>query len=232
MTAHPSPFFESLVAFFIPSACREEVLGDLYERYLSPPRYAFDAFCTVPFVIASRIRRTSDVRVLLSQILALYLAYLLAARFTAARLLVEPYGLLRLAAPVIPAIAGMALDDAYANPWRPSSLGPVRAPVTGILLALISQIAFRLEGWDIAVPGWTLANGSVLALLFATGVRMLFPPVTQQHLQGIDIPPSWLKQAGPPVPPAMLRAVKGVVPIVALLLVAFIAYRLWERAVP
>ena len=51
----------------MPPACREEVLGDFCERYRSPAQYAFDAVFTVPLVISSRIRRTSDPQIVLIQ---------------------------------------------------------------------------------------------------------------------------------------------------------------------
>ena len=34
---------EAIVAVFVPPACREEVLGDLHERYRSPGQYGVDA---------------------------------------------------------------------------------------------------------------------------------------------------------------------------------------------
>src|SRR6185503_7620798 len=54
----PSRIAEAVVAILLPPASREEVLGDLYERFRSPSRYAVDALITVPMVVISRIRRT------------------------------------------------------------------------------------------------------------------------------------------------------------------------------
>lgn len=51
---------EAVVARLIPPDCREEVLGDLHERNISFARYLLDALHTIPLVVASRIRRTSD----------------------------------------------------------------------------------------------------------------------------------------------------------------------------
>jgi len=59
MHSGPSKTAEAIVAIFVPPACREEVLGDLHERYRSPGQYAMDAVRTVPFVVYSRILRTS-----------------------------------------------------------------------------------------------------------------------------------------------------------------------------
>ena len=60
MHAGPSKTAEAIVAVFVPPACREEVLGDLHERYRFPLQYGLDALRTVPLVIISKIRRTAD----------------------------------------------------------------------------------------------------------------------------------------------------------------------------
>src|SRR5437016_2809889 len=46
MCSGPSKAAEAIVAVFVPPACREEVLGDLHERYSSPRQYALDALRT------------------------------------------------------------------------------------------------------------------------------------------------------------------------------------------
>ncbi len=62
MRSRPSKTAEAIVAIFLPPACREEVLGDLHERYRSPGQYALDAIRTVPLVIYSRIIRAYPAR--------------------------------------------------------------------------------------------------------------------------------------------------------------------------
>ena len=51
---------EKIVGIFIPPACREEVLGDLRERNDGVQLFIYDALRTIPLVIVSRIRRTTD----------------------------------------------------------------------------------------------------------------------------------------------------------------------------
>src|SRR5262245_33562935 len=58
METRPPEIIERIVAWLIPPMSREHVLGDLSERYTSPRQYVLDAMRTLPFVIASRVRRT------------------------------------------------------------------------------------------------------------------------------------------------------------------------------
>lgn len=59
METRPPAVIERIVRVLVPPVAREHVMGDLSERYVSPSQYLADAFRTVPFVIASRVRRTS-----------------------------------------------------------------------------------------------------------------------------------------------------------------------------
>jgi hypothetical protein len=74
MPSGPSKTTVAVVAFLIPPACREEVLGDLHERFQSPSQYVADALFTITLIILSRIRRTADVEILLLQSFALYMS--------------------------------------------------------------------------------------------------------------------------------------------------------------
>jgi hypothetical protein len=53
---------EKVVEKLIPREQREQVLGDLAERYVSPFRYIRDAIKTIPFVTASHVRRSLGLR--------------------------------------------------------------------------------------------------------------------------------------------------------------------------
>jgi hypothetical protein len=59
--SRPPPVLEAIVRLLIPPASREHVMGDLAERHLSPHHYLADALHTVPFVIASCVRRTCNI---------------------------------------------------------------------------------------------------------------------------------------------------------------------------
>jgi hypothetical protein len=93
MGSGPSKTAEAIVGTLIPPVCREEVLGDLHERYISPRKYVLEALRTIPLVIVSRIRRTADPQVLLMQAFAWYVSFLGAAWLRDRAFLNEPWDL-------------------------------------------------------------------------------------------------------------------------------------------
>jgi hypothetical protein len=221
MPPRPPRIAEAIVALLIPPACREEVLGDLHERCKSPAQYVADALSTVPFVIVSRIRRTADSQVLLMQAFTIYLSFLGATWLSDKAFLAEHGGLIRLAIPVVVAIAGLILDDAYTKPGQRSAKSLARGPVFGVLLALLSQEALWMKNSDWALPHWIAVYGCSIGLLLSSGIRMLFPPISSQLL-GMNAPAAWLKQAGASSESAsrlsrILKPVAGVVALAAVL---------------
>ena len=96
MEPAPPKTTEAIVAWLVPPACREHVVGDLHERYTSRGQYIAEAVCTIPLVVASRIRRTTDPQVLLMEAFALYLSFLGVAWKLDGALLYEQWGYLRL----------------------------------------------------------------------------------------------------------------------------------------
>jgi hypothetical protein len=63
----PPDWLERIVLSAIPPAAREAVAGDLWETYCSPRQYAAEALRTVPFVVASQMRRNLNLPALLLQ---------------------------------------------------------------------------------------------------------------------------------------------------------------------
>ncbi len=115
MHSGPSKAAEAIVAVLLPPACREEVLGDLHERYASPRQYGSDALRIIPLIVIARIRRTADPQLLLIQAFALYASFLAAAWLQDGTFLSERWGLARLAIPATMALLGFISEDAYAN---------------------------------------------------------------------------------------------------------------------
>ena len=63
----PPDWLEGIVLRTIPPAARESVAGDLWETYCSPRQYAAEALRTVPFVVASQVRRNLNLPALMLQ---------------------------------------------------------------------------------------------------------------------------------------------------------------------
>jgi hypothetical protein len=59
METRPTALAETVVRALVPPASREHVLGDLQERFTSTRQYVLDALAALPFIVGSRIRRTT-----------------------------------------------------------------------------------------------------------------------------------------------------------------------------
>ena len=164
----PSKTAEALVALIVPPACREEILGDLYERYQSPARYYWDAIRIVPFMILSRIRRTSDAQIVLMEAISVYAGFLGAALMTKTGI-----DTAALAIPTVIAVMGARLADAYAKSYGPG---------IGLAAAIVCTYT--------SVPHSVLLIGCTLSFVAVTGIRLLF---ASGQMRGIHVPASWLK---------------------------------------
>lgn len=178
---------EKVVGLFIPPACREEVLGDLRERNDGVQLFIYDTLRTIPLVIVSRIRRTTDSVVLLMEAFCCYVSFLAVALVVAPAMAATRAGLLRLAIPGAIALAVLVLADAYANPRKKSVLRPVLA------VALAFAGVFLVHLIRPLLPGLMLAVGSGMSMMLLLVLRMLFPPLADrpQQIQG---PAFWQKQ--------------------------------------
>lgn len=166
MESGPPPIVEDGLGLLLPPACREEVLGDLRERYRSMPQYLFEAACVIPCVIWSRIRRTTDATLLLVEAISLFGAFAFAAGLLDRALLQDSSGLVRLAIPTAIVLAVTLLADAYADPLDPP--GAVFSPVCGLTLALIPQTT----KWGL--PAMVFAAGAVSGALLLGRLRSIY----------------------------------------------------------
>ncbi|HLI84155.1 MAG TPA: hypothetical protein VKV17_09580 [Bryobacteraceae bacterium] len=215
----PSRAAEAILAILLPPACREEVLGDLHERYVAPAQYACEALRTAPWVILSRIRRTADPQVLLMHAFALYVAFAGAARAADRGFLGGEGGLLHLAVPVVAVLLGIVLEDAYAKPGRRAALMLSRGPAVGIAFALFVQTCFRFSWPVAAIPFRIFLDGSGMSLLLCSAIRLLFPPVANQ-VQGAAVPAFWLKQTGGTIGYRAILVLQSIAALVAIALTA------------
>jgi hypothetical protein len=166
MKAAPPKLAETIVALLIPPACREHVLGDLYERYKSPQQYVWDALSTVPSVILSQILRTTDLRVFASETFALYLSFLAAAwRIDGVPFLLDQ-GFLRLAIPTVAASVALVLARAYAT-----RRNPILQPVFAVCSAFLAQSVLLAVKPDLALSLWTLLAGACVSVLLLSAIQ-------------------------------------------------------------
>jgi len=174
--AVPPRVLQAIVAIFIPPACREEVLGDLHERCTSPVQYCRESLLTVPLVIQSRIRRTTDPPLLLMHALVLYLSYFTVAWLIDRAALYDQWGLLRLALPGLVTLLGLILEDAYAKPGHRSPLRMTRGPLLGLAWAFLLEAALGSGHSGLTLPFWIALCGGSLGLLLTSAIRLLFSP--------------------------------------------------------
>ena len=180
MRSEPPKSLERVVGLLLPPACREEVLGDLYEKCETPRQYVSTAARVAPSVILSRIRRTSDAQTLVMGAMLLYMSFLGAAWFTDKNLLNDQRMFWRLAMPVVIALVFLMLDDAWTSARTHSPVRLVRGAALGRGVGCVF-----VAGW---MPLRAILLGFGAGLLMISGVRILFPAETAK-LQSAGGPP-------------------------------------------
>lgn len=120
--SHPAPprFLEFLAGLLVPQACRDQVLGDMHERYRSPLGYIVDGMSAVPASILNQIRRATPPSFLLLEAFVVY------ASFVAAALCLDrmdgPPDFAQVLRSTAVIMVGLLLRDAYSSRPSPSRL--------------------------------------------------------------------------------------------------------------
>lgn len=122
---NPPPGLERAVLALIPPLAREAVAGDLCETYENPRQYLREALRTIPFVIASQVRRNLNWPALMLQA---GLAWWLLGPVAAAVL-----------APVL------MLREAWRPLARPSALTAIRETMAAALLTMVFVQALSFD---------------------------------------------------------------------------------------
>jgi hypothetical protein len=170
MPRGPSPALERIIGAFIPPACREEVLGDLREKCASPRQYIGLAISVIPFVILSRIRRTSDLQIRLTEALLIYGSFLTAAWYSERTVLSTHQGIFLVAIPTVASLIDLVFEDLWAGGSKWPSL-------------LVWSIAFGI-GFALNV------YGEFASMLLIRGLHLVIG-------RGANLP---RQASGPPVP--------------------------------
>lgn len=167
MEPDPPEIMEAMVFWLVPPACREEVLGDFQERFTCPREYLVEAVRTVPLVILSRVRRTTDPALLLLEALALFLSLVTAARLLGGpSFLTDQQGYLKLALLAAIALVVLMLVDAYSGRTTRMTPGPIAGFCAILALSTNSELAlpsFRM-----------ILLGSLAGMLLVGALRLLF----------------------------------------------------------
>ncbi len=175
MPSSPPGTLERLAGILIPPARREDVLGDLHERYVNPAQYIVDVLRTAPFVIVSSARRASEPQLVLMEALLFHASFLSAAWYMDKAFLNEPRGLARLAVHSAIALAITMLCDAWELARRRS---PFRRATAGVAFGLVVAGLCGVAALSRAAA----LLGTFLSLLLVSAVRTLFLPAS-------DLPP-------------------------------------------
>ena len=185
MTTYPLQLAEDLIAWFLPPACREEVLGDLFESCRNPFEYGVSALAVIPRVIFSQIRRDTDSFVFLLTACALAYSFV-AGSADMSRGLAHPglHPLLRLAIPLVPALLSLLLCNGFA----PAEERRLRAVTFDIVVtmaaaAITQLVLFALLQRSLMLPGWVPSGASATSWIAIIVLRALFPP-------GVKVPPA------------------------------------------
>jgi len=168
MPSVPPRILEAIAALLLPPVCREEVLGDLCEKYTGPIQYMVLAIRVVPCVIVSRIRRTADAHILTMEALLIYASYLAAAWYADSTLLMSQWGFFRLAVPAVLAVAFIMLEGAWAPVRERSPLRLTGEVAMGTLFAFLWMVR--------RLPDTLNLVGASASLLLVSAVRILFRP--------------------------------------------------------
>jgi hypothetical protein len=181
MTTYPPQLAEDLIACLLPPACREEVLGDLFESCRNPVEYGVSALAVIPRVIFSQIRRNTD------SFVFLFTACALAYSFIAGSARISPgltHPLLRLGIPSVTALLSLLLCNGFA-PAEERRLHAVTFDivVTMAAAAITQLVLLAILQRGLMLPGWWPSEGTALSWVAIILLRALFPP-------GVKLPPA------------------------------------------
>jgi len=188
VAASPPEVIVRAVGWLIPPAAREATLGDLHEISGGTAAFLGAAFVTIPFVVWSRVLRTSDAVVRLMEAMTLYTSFVLAGRWLEPAILYDPSGFARLAIPPGVVLLTLMLADAYSDPKKRPPLRPIFGPVLGMALAYASQAA--TGSW--ALPHILLWYAGGMGIVLVSTLRMTIPPIADRP-QLARIPAHWQK---------------------------------------
>lgn len=177
----PPPRLEKLVSRLLPPVVREEVAGDLWERFRSPGHYLAEAAATLPFLIMSQARRQTNGPLFLLQ------AFTLLTSFGGFQPVSQAGAIpmsLRALIATIPALVALLLRAAYrpGDSWTGArAMGDLAAVLIAVLVAEI--VTFLIDP-ALCLPLGFLIGGLVFSLAMLLVLRSgtdLVPSITRKE---------------------------------------------------
>ncbi|MGA9885695.1 MAG: hypothetical protein WBQ34_18410 [Candidatus Acidiferrales bacterium] len=161
MKQTPPRMIESIVAQLIPPARREEVLGDLHERYRGPTQYLLEALRTVPHVVRSHVARTVDPRLVIAEAFSLYFGFLMGRPNWRGAFFHRT--MLAYAIPSTVALVAFVFLYAYVPQGRRTSVRLALCSAIAVAIAFGMEQLVRLADPRLALTGRPLLMGAVAA---------------------------------------------------------------------
>jgi hypothetical protein len=180
MEARPHPVVERFVGGLLPPACREHVLGDLQERFVSSSQYVYEAIWTIPFVVWGQVRRTSSAPFAIAEVGVVYVAFLSALRTFDPSAWHDGLLLVRPALPALAALVAVIIRDAWVGRRPRPSIHIAADAWLGVACAAIPQGLLVAVDSALALNPTALLAGCVVSLALLSGVRAAFSPLNQR----------------------------------------------------
>jgi hypothetical protein len=183
----PPKAIEAVVALLIPPARREEVLGDLHERYHGAAAYLLDASRTVPHVVVNQVRRKAKPRLVISEAFALYLAFTIASPGSITSCLHKATAVPCAIVSLI-ALAVLALMDAYVQPGGRTEKRLGLQSLAAVAIACAAGAVIGVANPMVALPRRSLLVGGVIAALLVWRAAAGEGPIYRQKPDNRTIP--------------------------------------------
>jgi hypothetical protein len=173
----PAPL-SGLLRLLIPPPAREGVLGDLEERYRSPIQYASEGIQAMPYLIASRARRTSSVAIVGLQTFVLIACLGVTLPDLPGQTIPS---WVQGGIPAAAALLALALRAVYRGEESPVKSGLLDAIAAAVAMLLSQGVLAALVSAGQIGPGWLLPKGLYLLGFFALPALWIIGAAEGRH---------------------------------------------------
>lgn len=158
----PPKWLEGVVARLVPRPCREDVLGDLWERYRSPLRYFLDGVAVVPFLLFMQFRRVLHVGSSLADAVTLLLSFEFARTMWGST---EPTPHVAAAIPAAAGLLALQLRRAYTGDEGRPLARRICDGLFAVACAVVTQMSLPLFAPSLQLPPRVVLMASAISVL-------------------------------------------------------------------